>query len=88
MNFNEGLLYKKDKHNYLTFLHFINKINNLNGLFSTYFCKDQRFRQQIWKIVYIGVSFLSIPLSDESVPIIIRYLACIFPQVALKYKLE
>ena len=53
-----------------------------------HFCEDQRSGQTILKIFYIGVSFLSIPLSDQSVPIIIRYLACIFPQVVLKYTFE
>jgi hypothetical protein len=65
---------------------------NLNilsmALLFQHFCDDVRSGQTLLKILYIGVSFLSIPLSSEQVPILLRYCTSIFPQVVLGYSFE
>ncbi len=58
------------------------------ALLFQHFCDDVRSGQTLLKILYIGVSFLSIPLSSEQVPILLRYCTSIFPQVVLGYSFE
>ena len=52
------------------------------------FCHDIRSSQTLLKIVYIGITFLGVPLGNESTPIFLRYIFTVFPQVALKYCFE
>jgi len=68
---------------------FLYNINILSmALLFQNFCHDIRSSQTFLKIAYVGISFLSIPLANESTPWILRYLFSIFPQVALKYSFE
>lgn len=68
---------------------FLYNINILSmALLFQNFCHDIRSSQTFLKIVYVGISFLSIPLANESTPLALRYIFSIFPQVALKYSFE